>query len=58
MDDFILLKADITRDEKETAKRLAKSRGMTFSGFLGRLVKEEISKARDAGEFDKQMNRV
>ena len=32
----------ITASERDTAKAIAKSQGMTFAGWLGQLVKREI----------------
>ena len=37
-----LLKASITAAERDKAKRIAKAKGMTFSGWLGMVIKEEI----------------
>jgi len=37
------LKAAVSRDEVLEAKRVAKSKGMTFQGWLGQLIKREIS---------------
>lgn len=37
-----LIKASITSTERDAAKALAKSKGMTFSGWLGQLVKREL----------------
>ena len=37
-----VLIVDITPSERETAKRIARSCGMTFKGWLGQLVKREI----------------
>jgi len=33
---------DISADEKNKAKVLAKSRGMSLQGFIGQLVKNEL----------------
>lgn len=35
--------ADITDSEKEAAKALAKSKGMTFQGFVGQLIKKALA---------------
>ena len=43
------LKVQITTSERDTAKAIAKSRGMTFSGWLGQLVKHEIYEASTSG---------
>lgn len=37
------LKAAVSRDEVLEAKRMAKSKGMTFQGWLGQLIKRELS---------------
>ena len=37
-----LLKASITAAERDKAKRIAKAKGMTVSGWLGMVIKEEI----------------
>ena len=34
----------ITAEEKAEAKDLAREKGMTFSGFIGNLVKEELKR--------------
>ena len=34
--------ASITPDERDKAKSLAKSMGMTFQGWLGQLIKREL----------------
>ena len=39
----------LTDSEKEQAKRIAKSKGMTFSGWLGVAVREAISKEKGQG---------
>lgn len=36
------LQVQITANEKESAKRLARASGMTFQGWLGMLVKREL----------------
>ena len=36
------LKAAITREEILKARRVAKSKGMTFQGWLGQLIKREL----------------
>lgn len=38
------VKAQITALEKENAKRIAKSKGMTFAGWLGVVVKDAMKK--------------
>ena len=36
------LKADISNQEKIKAKSLAKSKGMTFQGWIGQLIRTEL----------------
>lgn len=43
MNHFITIKIDCSAEEKEKAKKLAKSKGMTFSGWLGQLIKRELT---------------
>ena len=38
----IALFASITPEERDRAKSLAKSKGMTFQGFVGQLIKKEL----------------
>jgi len=40
------IKVDFTRQERDEAKALAKSKGMTFQGWLGQLVQRELKNAR------------
>ena len=40
--DTQVLIVDITPAEREAAKRIARSCGMTFKGWLGQLVKREL----------------
>lgn len=40
-----LLRVDITDREKAAAKRLAKSKGMTFQGWMGQLIKRELEES-------------
>ena len=40
----------ISKEEKEMAKNLAREKGMTFSGFVGALVKEELRRSEDVEE--------
>lgn len=35
--------ASITQEERDKAKKIAKSKGMTFQGFVGQLIKREIA---------------
>ena len=39
----IMVAIDCSAEEKENAKRLAKSKGMTFQGWLGQLIKRELA---------------
>lgn len=43
-----LVKAKISSEEKEQAKALAKSKGMTFQGWLGQLIKNALKEEREA----------
>ena len=38
-----LLRADITKEQKLEARRIAKKKGMTFKGWLGQLIVQELS---------------
>lgn len=40
----VLLRVDISEKEKIYAKKMAKSKGYSFQGWLGSLVKEELKK--------------
>ena len=42
-DHFEKLTIQISRIEKERAKFIAKSQGMTFQGWLGQLIKRELA---------------
>jgi phosphotransferase system IIB component len=37
-----LLRADITAEQKKKARQIAKSKGMTFQGWLGQVIQKEI----------------
>jgi hypothetical protein len=37
------LRADITQEQRLLAKAIAKKNGMTFQGWLGQLIKKELS---------------
>ena len=41
------IKVDFSRQERDEAKRLAKSKGMTFQGWIGQLVRKELAAARE-----------
>lgn len=38
------IRAAITKDEKDRIYKLAKSKGMTFQGWMGQLIKSELAK--------------
>lgn len=40
-----MIRADISKEERTNANRLAKSKGMTFQGFVGQLIKNELKKS-------------
>lgn len=42
-DHYQKLTVQITLEEREQAKKLAKSKGMSFMGWLGQLVKNELA---------------
>lgn len=37
---------DISQEEKNRAKALAKSKGMSLQGFMGQLIKKELDSAK------------
>lgn len=39
-----MLRANISQEEKESARKLAKSQGYTFQGWLGQIIKRELYK--------------
>ena len=41
----INVKVDFTRQEKDAAKKLAKSQGMTFQGWLAKLIRDALKEA-------------
>lgn len=45
MDRFTSIKVEISKEKKQQAKSYAKSKGMTFSGWLGQLIDRELQKA-------------
>ena len=53
-DQFQKLTVRLTSSEKEEAKRLAKSKGMTFQGWLGFVIKEAVQKEAPYGQADAQ----
>ena len=40
--DYVMQKISITPQERETAKQKAKSEGMTFQGWLAKLIRDEL----------------
>ncbi|MFW5526610.1 MAG: hypothetical protein ACOCOW_06210 [Prevotella sp.] len=40
------LRASISIAERDEANRLARSKGMTFQGWLGQLIKRELAKSQ------------
>ena len=42
--------ADISEDEKNSAKKLAKSKGMTFQGWIGQLIRQALAESRKEKE--------
>lgn len=41
---------DITDAEKTNVRNLARSKGMTLSGYLGQLIKRELANAEETGD--------
>lgn len=41
-----MLRAEITESQRQKAKELAKSKRMTFSGWLGLLIENELERAQ------------
>lgn len=41
-----ILRAEITESQRRQAKELAKSKRMTFSGWLGLLIESELEKTQ------------
>lgn len=46
--DYIQVKADISPEERDDARRLAKSKGMTFQGWMGQIIKRELASSKEA----------
>ena len=42
--DTLWVRAQISEEERMELKRIAKSKGMTFQGYLGQLLKGELTK--------------
>lgn len=38
-----LIRVDITEEQKRLARKIAKSKGMTFQGWVGQIIQREIS---------------
>lgn len=43
-----MIEARISASERDEAKAVAKSKGMTFQAWLGFLIKNELAKEREA----------
>ena len=41
--EYVMLKVAITEKEKNAAKAKAKTKGMTFQGYLGDLIQKDLS---------------
>lgn len=37
-------------EDRQEAKLLAKSKGMTFEGWIGQLIKRELENAKESGD--------
>lgn len=49
----IMLTVNISKEERYMAKKLAKSKGMSFGVFIGILIKNELVKnSSDYGKFN------
>lgn len=46
-DKTLMLMAQISDAERQAIKKIAKSKGMTLSGFIGQLVRKEIRNYSD-----------
>ena len=40
-----MIRADISKEEREKANKLAKSKGYSFKGWVGQLIKAELKSA-------------
>lgn len=47
MKDALMLAVQITPEERNEFKRIARSKGMLMSGYLANLVRQEIANSRD-----------
>ena len=45
-----MVRVDISNEERIRAYHIAKSRGMTFKGWLGQLIKRELANAEESGD--------
>ncbi len=45
-----MLRADITPTEQQYAHELARSKGMTFKGWLGQLIKRELANSEEGSD--------
>ena len=41
---------DLSKDERNAAREIARSKGMTFQGWLGQLIKRELANAEESGD--------
>lgn len=48
--DLQKLTISISPDEKEQAKTLARSKGMTFQGWLGLVIRNALKEGKEAGD--------
>jgi len=48
-----MIRAELTKEQKSKAKMLARQRHMTFSGWVGHLIENELSKAETKPEASK-----
>lgn len=42
-----MIRADISKEERLMANKIAKTKGYTFQGWIGNLIKSEIQKAKE-----------
>lgn len=43
---YVTMKVQLSKEEKNSLKKHAKSKGMTLQGFLAKVLKEELKKAQ------------
>lgn len=51
--DYVMQKIAITPEERESAKKIARSKGMTLQGYLAHLIKREIQEEGLNGNSNK-----